>query len=255
MKHNVKIAIRIISAVVFLACVAGLLWYYIDDRNDWNVMERIAALLDTRADTADDTVLEQYQALVAENPDTIGWLKIDGTDIDNVVMHAPDTPEKYLHANFYGEHSYRGTLYVAEACDVRTSDNVIIYGHHMKDGSMFGALVDYQDEAFWRTHRYLRFDTIYAEQRYEVVAAFYTRILGENETGFRYYDYTGADDPEQLAEYVAFIEQNQCYDTGVGIAPGDRLLTLSTCAYQTTDGRFVVVAKQVPLEVAESGLS
>ena len=248
MKHKIKIAIRIISAVVFLACIAGLLWYYIDDRNDRDVMVRITALLGTHVEAADDAVLEQYRALVAANAETIGWLKIDGTTINNVVMYAPDTPEKYLHANFYGEHSYRGTLYVAEACDVQTSDNVIIYGHHMKDGSMFGALVAYQDAAFWREHRYIRFDTIYAEQRYEVVAAFYTRILGENEAGFRYYDYTGANDTEQFAEYAAFIEQNQCYDTGVEITPGDKLLTLSTCAYQTTDGRFVVVAKKVDLE-------
>lgn len=248
MKHKLKIAVRIVSAVVFLACVAGLLWYYIDDRHDWSVMERVAALLDTRTQAADSAVLEQYQALVAENPETIGWLKIDDTTIDNVVMYAPNTPEKYLHTNFYGEHSYRGTLYVAEACDVQTSDNIIIYGHHMKDGSMFGALVDYQDESFWREHRYIRFDTIYAEQRYEVVAAFYTRILGENEPGFRYYDYTGADDAAQFAEYAAFIDQNRCYDTGVTLTPGDKLLTLSTCAYQTTDGRFVVVAKRVEPE-------
>lgn len=247
MKHKLKITIRIISAVVFVACVAGLLWYYIDDRNDWNVMEQIAGLLDARVDEPDDTVLEEYQALVAENPETIGWLKIDGTSIDNVVMHAPDTPEKYLHTNFYGEHSYRGTLYVAEACDVQSSDNVIIYGHHMKDGSMFGALVAYEDAAFWREHRYLQFDTIYEKQQYEVVAAFYTHIPGENEPGFRYYNYTGANDAAQFAEYTAFIEQNQCYDTGVELQPGDRLLTLSTCAYQTTDGRFVVVAKKVDL--------
>lgn len=248
MKHKLRIAIRIVSALIFVACVVGLLWYYIDDRNDWNVMERIAALVDMRVEDADDTVLEEYQALVAENPETIGWLKIDGTTIDNVVMHAPGTPEKYLHNNFYGEHSYRGTLYVAEACDVQTSDNVIIYGHHMKDGSMFGALVEYQDESFWREHRYIQFDTVYEKQRYEVVAAFYTSIPGENEPGFRYYDYTGSGDAERFAEYVTFMEQNRCYDTGVELQSGDKLLTLSTCAYQTTDGRFVVVAKKVNLE-------
>ena len=91
MKHKLKIAVRIVSAVVFLACVAGLLWYYIDDRHDWSVMERVAALLDTRTQAADSAVLEQYQALVAENPETIGWLKIDGTAIDNVVVDAPNT--------------------------------------------------------------------------------------------------------------------------------------------------------------------
>lgn len=245
MRRKLKIALRIVCALVFLLCVGRLVWYAAEDRADQTVLEQLRALVGASTDADEADVLEQYRALVAENDETIGWLRIDGTDIDNVVMYAPDEPEKYLHRNFFGAYSARGTLYVAEACDVRTSDNVIIYGHHMKDGSMFGALADYQDEDFWRAHRYVSFDTIYAEQRYEVVAAFYTRIPADGEAGFRYYDYTGADDAASFAQYVALIEANRCYDTGISLAPGDRLLTLSTCAYHTKDGRFVVVAKQI----------
>lgn len=245
MKKGWKIAIRILSGTLCLGCVAALLWYWAGDWHDQSVLDRIAALLGAEPDAAAAEVLPEYQALAAANPETIGWLRIDGTDIDHVVMYAPDTPEKYLHTDFYGGSSQRGTLYVAEACDVRTSDNVIIYGHHMKDGTMFGELVDYQDEAFWRAHRYLEFDTIWQKQRYEVVAAVYTRILGADEAGFRYYDFTGSGDAAQLQAYADFIERNQCYDTGVDIQPGDRLLTLSTCAYQTKDGRFLVIARQI----------
>ena len=163
---------------------------------------------------------------------------------NNVVMFAPDTPGKYLHMDFYGKWSYRGTLYVAENCDVRTADNILIYGHHMKDGSMFGSLISYKDAAFRAAHPIVQFDTLYASHSYEVVAAIETEIPAEGSDAFRYYDCIGTD-PEQFAQYCTFIEQNRCYDTGITIQPDDRLLTLSTCAYHTANGRFLVVARQV----------
>ena len=189
-------------------------------------------------------ILPRYRALYEKNPDLIGWLRIDGTNINNVVMFAPDTPGKYLHMDFYGKWSYRGTLYVAENCDVRTADNILIYGHHMKDGSMFGSLISYKDAAFRAAHPIVQFDTLYASHSYEVVAAIETEIPAEGSDAFRYYDCIGTD-AQQFAQYCAFIEENRCYDTGITIQPGDRLLTLSTCAYHTANGRFLVVARQI----------
>ena len=189
-------------------------------------------------------ILPRYRALYEKNPDLIGWLRIDGTNINNVVMFAPDTPGKYLHMDFYGKWSYRGTLYVAENCDVRTADNILIYGHHMKDGSMFGSLISYKDAAFRAAHPIVQFDTLYASHSYEVVAAIETEIPAESSNAFRYYDCVGTD-AQQFAQYCAFIEENRCYDTGITILPGDRLLTLSTCAYHTANGRFLVVARQI----------
>lgn len=90
----------------------------------------------------------------------------------------------------------------------------------------------------------MQFDTLYASHSYEVVAAIETEIPAEGSDAFRYYDCIGTD-PEQFAQYCTFIEQNRCYDTGITIQPDDRLLTLSTCAYHTANGRFLVVARQV----------
>ena len=146
--------------------------------------------------------------------------------------------------DFYGKWSYRGTLYVAENCDVRTADNILIYGHHMKDGSMFGSLISYKDAAFRAAHPIVQFDTLYASHSYEVVAAIETEISTEGSDAFRYYDCVDTD-AQQFAQYCAFIEENRCYDTGITIQPGDRLLTLSTCAYHTANGRFLVVARQI----------
>lgn len=240
MKKTVLITLRVICIIGLLVCVGVLGWYWHSDRSDRAVADALTA----EHDAAGTAAIAQVQALAAKNPEAIGWLRIDGTNLNNVVMYAPGTPEKYLHMDFYGKWSYRGTLYVAENCDVRTADNILIYGHHMKDGSMFGSLISYKDAAFRAAHRIVQFDTLYASHSYEVVAAIETEIPAEGSDAFRYYDCVGTD-AQQFAQYLAFIEQNRCYDTGITIQPGDRLLTLSTCAYHTANGRFLVVARQV----------
>ena len=243
MKLDVRIIIRIIAFLALIVSLCILAVYIIGDVRDAQSDRDINDLKNSEVKLPD--VLDEYAGLYAENSDTIGWLKIDGTEIDNVVMFAPDEIDKYLHRDFYGNDSYRGCLFVDEFCDVLHSDNLIIYSHNMKDGSMFGTLDSYADESFYAEHKIIRFDTIYEKHSYEVVAAISTSIPAKDEDVFRYYEYTSSNDEETFLDYADFIEKNKLYDTGVEINPGDKLLTLSTCAYHTTDGRFVVVARQI----------
>ena len=115
----------------------------------------------------------------------------------------------------------------------------------MKDGSMFGSLMNYADEGFYEKHKYISFDTIYEKQTYEVVAAIKTAIPAAGEECFRYYEYTGSDDVKMFNEYVEFIEENRLYPTDAKLHEGDSILTLSTCAYHADDGRFIVVARKI----------
>ena len=242
MKKTVLIVIRVVCIVGFLVCVGVLGWYWHSDRSDRAVAEALAAA----HDAASAQAMEQVRAVAADNADTIGWLRIDGTNINNVVMFAPDTPGKYLHMDFYGKWSYRGTLYVAENCDVRTADNILIYGHHMKDGSMFAALLNYADDTFWEEHPTIRFDTLEETGTYQVLAAFYIDVsLSEDGVAFPFYEYTGLRDEAIFQEYLAQVGDRALYSTGVTAEFGEQLLTLSTCSYNTSDERFVVVAKQV----------
>ena len=242
MKKTVLIVIRVVCIVGFLVCVGVLGWYWHSDRSDRAVAEALAAA----HDAASAEAMEQVRAVAADNADTIGWLRIDGTNINNVVMFAPDTPGKYLHMDFYGKWSYRGTLYVAENCDVRTADNILIYGHHMKDGSMFAALLNYADDTFWEEHPTIRFDTLEETGTYQVLAAFYIDVsLSEDGVAFPFYEYTGLRDEAIFQEYLAQVGDRALYSTGVTAEFGEQLLTLSTCSYNTSDERFVVVAKQV----------
>lgn len=243
MNIDTRKIVRVISLIVLIASLCVLAVYIIGDLRDAKTEDDIKGLKGN--DVKVPEVLDEYAGLYAENSDTIGWLKIDGMTIDYVVMQAPDEINKYLRHDFYGKDSTRGCLFVDEYCDIFNSDNIIIYGHNMKDGSMFGTLDSYADESFYAEHKIIRFDTIYEKHSYEVVAAISTSIPAKDEDVFRYYEYTSSNDEETFLDYTDFIEKNKLYDTGVEINPGDKLLTLSTCAYHTTDGRFVVVARQI----------
>ena len=244
MNGRLRKLLRITAAAVLVFSLGNLLFYLYDDYHSGKTEDQLRELKE-QAELEIPDVLPEYSSIYNENSDTIGWLKIDGTGIDNVVMYAPDEIEKYLHADFYGNYSYRGCLYVDEYCDILRSDNLIIYGHNMKDGSMFGSLMNYADEGFYEKHKYISFDTIYEKQTYEIVAAIKTELVPEGSDGFKYYEYTGSGDENSFNDYVKFIEENRLYDTDAELSPGDKILTLSTCAYHAEDGRFIVVAKKI----------
>ena len=243
MNIDTRKIVRVISLIVLIASLCVLTVYIIGDLRDAKTEDDIKGLKGN--DVKVPEVLDEYAGLYAENSDTIGWLKIDGMTIDYVVMQAPDEINKYLRHDFYGKDSTRGCLFVDEYCDILSSDNLIIYGHNMKDNSMFGSLMYYVSEDFYKQHKLISFDTIYEKQTYEIVAAIKTELVPEGSDGFKYYEYTGSGDENSFNDYVKFIEENRLYDTDAELSPGDKILTLSTCAYHAEDGRFIVVAKKI----------
>lgn len=187
----------------------------------------------------------RFAALYERNPDFVGWLSIEGTELGYPVMCRPEDPEYYLKHNFDGESSNSGVPFFGEGCDL-SSSNIIIYGHNMKNGTMFSSLTEYTDEAYYEAHPVITFDTLEGNGSYQIIAAFRERVHGQSETGvFRYYDYGGDLTEERFNDYLSNIRRLSLYDTGVTVEYGDTLLTLSTCAYHTENGRFVVVAKKL----------
>lgn len=199
----------------------------------------------TTAPTEPTGPLPQYQQLYAENPKMVGWLRIEGTVIDYPVMHTPQDPEKYLYRNFQGQDSAAGTPFMDYRCTAE-SDNLVIYGHNMADGSMFHTLPDYQQKNHWEAHPTIRFDSVYEEREYEVVAAFYDRIYYTHETDFKFYNFIDAVDQAEYDNAVEQFKKKSLYDTGVTPQYGQQLITLVTCTYQVENGRFVVVAREKP---------
>lgn len=195
--------------------------------------------------TENPPILAQYEALYQANDDLVGWLSIEGMVIDYPVMRSEDD-EFYLHHNFQGEEDKYGCLYVRNRADVDTpGTNFIIYGHNMKDGSMFGDLDLYRKKSFCQEHGVIRFDTLYEERSYEIVAVFLSQVYAEQDEEFKYYQFYEAETEEEFQYFYENIKELALYDTGVTAEYGDTFLTLSTCAYHVTDGRLVVVAKRI----------
>lgn len=188
-------------------------------------------------------ILDKYADLYAENNDLAGWLSIEGMKIDYPVMQGEDD-EYYLHHDFYGKDSKYGCLYVKGQADLDAGTNFIIYGHNMKDGSMFGDLDLYLKESFFKEHPVISFDTLYEERTYEIIAVFRSQVYNADDDVFKYYQFYQADTQEEFDNFYRNIKALSLYDTGVEAQFGDTFLTLSTCAYHVTDGRLVVVAKR-----------
>ena len=150
-------------------------------------------------------------ALIAANTDCIGWLSIDGTNISYPVMYTPHDPQKYLRRNFYGKYSQSGVPFLDGRCDLQ-STNLIIYGHNMKNGTMFSDLKKYLNTDFLNAHRTVRLETADGVQSFIVTEALKTN------TSDAWYDRIAAED--------------------------DRHLILSTCYGSGKDGRLLIIAAE-----------
>lgn len=190
-------------------------------------------------------VLDEYKTLYEKNKKLIGWLKIDDTNIDYPVMQTDDN-EYYLDHNFNQERDNNGSLFLDCDCNIYPrSTNLIIYGHHMKSGNMFGNLQQYAKESYGKSHSLIQFDSIYEKATYQVMYVFRSQVYNEDDLVFKYYQFINANSEEEFDSYMKEMAAMSLYDTEVTASYGDSLLTLSTCDNSQTDGRFVVVAKRI----------
>ncbi len=196
------------------------------------------------AGPTEPTMIPGYGAVYDLNPDVVGWIRIDGTRVNYPVMHTPNSPDYYLKKDFDREYSEWGSIYMREECDIwEPSDNITLYGHCMRDGSMFADLHEYLEKDFWEGHQLIYFDTLYDYHVYEIFAVFKTSAdLGE---GFRYHMFVDAESEKEFNDFVSECKKLSFYDTGITPTYGDKLISLSTCEYTLDNGRLVVVARRI----------
>ncbi len=188
-------------------------------------------------------ILEQYRALHEQNADMAGWIIIGGTAIDYPVMYTAD--DFYLSHGFDKQESKSGVPFIDKRCTAEPFEtNTIIYGHHMKNGTMFAGLEAYEDENYYKEHPNINFDTLYEQREYAIIAVFESQTYRKSDTVFKHYNFLNADNEAEFDEYISNIKGLSLYDTGVTASYGDELLTLVTCAYHTDNGQFVVVARK-----------
>ena len=203
---------------------------------------------DTSSDQEEQTqnlsVLPEYAELLQQNPEMVGWLSIDDTEINYPVVQKDNT--YYLTHGFDQATNSNGSIFMDERCSIlKPTINTIIYGHNMKSGMMFGGLKNYLQEGYLDAHKYINFNTIYEKRTYEIVAVGLSKVQYQDEDAYRYYDFITSTSAQDLEDFIQNVDSLAVYGNADGLTLQDKLLTLSTCNSYTEDGRLFVVAKQV----------
>lgn len=266
----------IVFALVFLGSAAYLVNYLLESKKQKDYYDELAGLVQQEEDLADLLIpdatnpdgsavspnnpskyitvtnaktgepmrmLRKYSIVYQRNADLVGWIKIPGTKINYPVLQSPEEENFYLTRDFYKNESKYGAIYANELGDVTIpTDNIILYGHKMADGSMFASLHNYSDVDFYIQNEYITFDTLFEEHTYQIFAIFTTTAdFGD---GFAYHTFMDMDE-ETFTEFVQKCKDLSLYKTYLTAEYGDKLLTLSTCDHSIDNGRYVVVAKRV----------
>ncbi len=173
-----------------------------------------------------------------QNPDCIGWICIENTTVDYPVMFAPETPQKYLRKSFSGSYSISGTPFLNDNGGL-DFDHLIIYGHNMKNGTMFSDIEGYLKSEYRNENPIVEFETAEGLKCYEVFAAVCLKSTDQ------WYSFTNADDEADFDALISDIKGRSLYDTGITPQYGEQILTLSTCYGPKNDDRLVVIAAEI----------
>lgn len=199
-------------------------------------------LKETETETEPETTVPEveyvdFPTLKSMNPDAAGWITMYGTKINYPVVQGTDN-EYYMNHTFTGKQNAAGSIFIdASISQGMEAENVIVYGHNMKNGSMFGTLSYYKNEQMAKNYPAFLVYTEEGTYEYAIFAAFTTTAGSDT------YIY-GFGSEESFLGYVDRMKSQSLYDTGITVNPGDKLMTLSTCSGKGNN-RFVVLAKRL----------
>jgi len=213
-----------------------------EDKSQEDLFDELENQIITEENNQEDNLSSiNLKKLYGENNDIVGWISIDETEFSYPVMQTKENPDYYLRRNFYKEYSRWGTPYLEEECDIHTSNNLIIYGHHIAGNKMFGFLENYTNKDFYLNNKIINFYTFETSSKYEIFSVFKTTT----KSNFKYYEYTSCINQEEQQNYIDNCISYSIYENDLEVNCGDKFITLSTCDYSKYNGRLVVVAKLV----------
>ena len=175
------------------------------------------------------------QPIISKNSDCLGWIYIEDSAVDYPVMHTPNDPEKYINLSFDWKYSAYGVPFMDYRCH-ENCDNIILYGHNMKDGSMFATVRRFMDEDFFYSHPQIEFETVDGCKTYSVFAIV---SLKSADSWYSYHDF---NDKATFEENVKKMRAKSLYKNDVEVEFGKKIITLSTCYGAARDDRIIVLA-------------
>lgn len=194
--------------------------------------------------------LMDFSELLAQNPDVVGWISIDGTPVDYPVLQGDDN-SYYLRHGLDGEYDNEGIPFVDYECDVRSGRHLILYGHNMGVGetTRFSSLQNYKDPDYYKQHPVIQLNTLYDSTTYKVVGVCALSSRTQDADYFPFNEYVDFSDDAAEQEYLDNIYSRCFYTTGDFVQADERLLTLCFCTYEMEDARMLVMAR--PLREGE----
>lgn len=268
-KHKEKIKIGIVIgvfSVVIISCLVSIFSQVFTEYKENESFKNLAEIV-TAESTGNDTEKEQFinpnllkvsdsddefqteqpvyyttyyephsiSELISMNSECFGWISIAGTNINYPVMHTPSNQQKYLNKNFYGEYSYSGTPFLDSRC-FADSTNLIIYGHHMNNGTMFADLCNYTDYSYFTEHPIVVLETKDGVFAYSVFSVM--KIKSDDD----WYRFTTVGTEKSYNSRIEYAKEKSIYDTEITPVYGQQILTLSTCYGYNQDNRILVLA-------------
>ena len=187
----------------------------------------------------------QVNILKQENPDVVGILEIENTNISYPVVQGNDN-EYYMTHNYKKEKSKNGAIFLDKDYDWNLeSNNLLIYGHNLNNGTMFQELLKYEDEKYYEEHSKILFTTLQEEGTYEIISVFKSKVYTNLDEVFKYYFFINPKNEIEYNNYIENIKEKSLYNIEKSASYGMELITLSTCSYHVKDGRFVVVGAKL----------
>lgn len=225
----------IVSVIIFAVCFAVLIHWYSESKNAEKEISELSSIVTTESKD-EELAYKKTQDIRY----CVAWLEIPGTDIDYPVMQNPGNPEYYLRRNYKGEYSYSGTLFLDAGCSVSTSQNLIVYGHNMKDGTMFSDLMKFKDLNYCMEHQDIKLTVGGITNEYKLYAV----CVVDSSDGW--YTFKGQVSEDNFTELISHIKNTSSYISNTQQAVyGNNFLTLSTCDYSSdTSSRLILIAKR-----------
>lgn len=250
MKRVLSNIVILICLIVFVVCAYKLVDYFYGNMESESQFDNQRDMVADVVDYKDR--LPEYEKMKEENEDFVGWVIADGTNVNYPMMQTVDDPDFYLDHNFKKEKSKPGTIFISNAADLyEPTDVVTIFGHNMRDDTMFGSLDRYDDEEFIKEHDRVWVDSLDGRREFQVTHVMRIRVDVEGkEDVFPYYAYSNFEDKEDFNEFIKQAQEHSLYDTGREVKYGDKFVILSTCEYTYGDGsgRLVIMGKEVEPE-------
>ncbi len=237
----ISAAILVVVIIVFSVKIG---MYYRDAKRTETIYRTLADIPDATGGTVSGNAVEadevsisfhaQIAAAQAQNPDVVGWVKIDDTSIHYPVLKGTDNIF-YLKHNLLKESSSHASIMI-DVNHTQGSNPVILYGHNMRDGTMFHDLMSYKDKDFFMAHSIIHFETTDGYAAYRIFAV----IIIDSDTDIPQAVMT----MDERETFVASAISHSLYQTNISVNPEDRILILTTCTYETKDATLAVIARQ-----------